>query len=154
MNDLEAAFDEGYDRILAATYMKITQRDYPMATKAKQIVDRVLVSRDRNLAFELKRTKRKLLPFARIPDHQGDFLREFATKVGEAYLICAFLGLKHIFLLSIHKFDQLKESLEKKSFNMHDVDQFPRIHAIKLRTRYYLDLGRFQDGSVQSQLPL
>lgn len=141
-NKLEKAFDLGYEKHLRGHYFLINETDVPTYRKPKQTVDRILVSTKLNIALELKKSKRKLIPFSRFQDHQVQELIEFKQKAGEAYFLVSLNEFHTVALIDIDQFKILRQNLEKKSFNEGDLTQIEHkiIKAEKLRTNYRLNL--------------
>lgn len=146
-NILEQAFDLGFAKFLKSQYIRVAQPDLPMRNKPKQIVDRILLSKTRNYAFELKKTQGKSIPFSRIPDHQIKFLQNFEKSAGEAFLLCSFLELELVKLIPIVDFLQIQTTIPKKSFNFHDIASMQTLPVCLNRTRKYLDLSQFWGGT-------
>lgn len=142
-NKLETAFDLGYKKYLKDHYFLVNENDVPTFKKPKQTVDRILISRDKNIALELKKSKQKLISFSRFKDHQIKDLEEFKQKSGEAYFLVSLNEFKTIVLIDIDQFRILRQNSNKKSFNENDILLFTDhqiIYAKKLRTNYRLDL--------------
>lgn len=150
MNKLEKAFDLGYQKYLKDAFLRINVPDLPpyfqkkvkVAFKPKQIVDRLLLSRQRSIAIEIKKSKRKLISFSRFKPHQVEFLQDFHALVGDAYFLVSLHQFKKVFLIQIGDFLVMKKEIPKKSFNVNDIEDHPhvKITANKLRTNYRLDL--------------
>jgi penicillin-binding protein-related factor A (putative recombinase) len=153
MNELEKAFDKGYFKYLKSHFIRINVPDLPpyfkkstnVGFKPKQIVDRLLLSKKKNIAIELKKSKRKLMSFSRFKDHQTKFLLNFTKKSGDAFYLVSLEQFKKVFLIDIREFLEMKESISKKSFNTSDIDNFEHIplKANKLRKHYRIDLRLF-----------
>ena len=152
-NKLEKAFDLGYEKFLKKEFLRINVPDLPpyfreftkVKFKPKQIVDRILLSKRKSIAFELKNTKRKLIPLTRIKKHQTEFLKEFKEKVGESYYLFGFNDFKCVFGVDIDVFLEMRRTLTKKSFNMKDIKTLNHIEIEikKLRTNYRMNLSKF-----------
>lgn len=153
INALERAFDNGFRKFLRECYMMINIPDLPpyfkksvnVKFKPKQIVDRVLVSKRKNLAFELKKTASTLISLSRIKKHQIEFLIEFDEKCGNAFLIAGFFKEKsevNVYLIEIKAYQKMIKTLGKKSFNEGDlIDRsIPKIECEKLKKHYRLNL--------------
>jgi penicillin-binding protein-related factor A (putative recombinase) len=149
-NKLEKAFDLGYQKYLKKYFFLINETDVPTFRKPKQTVDRILVSRRKNIALELKKSKRKLIPFDRFKDHQIDELAEFKQKSGKAYFLVSLNEFSTIVLIDIDHFKRLRQKLNKKSFNENDIELIDHriIRAKKLRTNYRLNLEFLVPGQT------
>lgn len=141
-NKLEKAFDLGYKKYLEQYFFVINETDVPTYRKPKQTVDRILISREINIALELKKTKRKLISFSRFKDHQIQELEEFKQKSGVAYFLVSLHEFETVILIDIGQFILLRQKLNKKSFNKDDLSLIDHkvIKANKLRTNFRLDL--------------
>jgi len=157
-NKLEKAFDLGFKKFLKDYYFLFNQPDIPplfaskLRFKPKQTVDRILLSRTRNIALELKKSKQKLISFSRFQDHQIEELEEFKQKAGESYFLVSLHQFTMIVLIDIDQFKILRQNINKKSFNVDDVQTIDHqiIDAKKLRTNYRLDLRFLKSDSTCS----
>jgi len=153
MNILEKTFDLGFDKFLKSKYLKVNQADIPyfamknlnIRFKPKQLPDRLLLSRERNICFELKNTISRSIPFYNIKQHQIDFLIEFKKYAGDSFFIFAFDNLNYVFLIEIDQFIVMKNSIGKKSVNFNDclIRKFKELNVIKLKVNFRLDLSVF-----------
>lgn len=162
VNNLEKLFDYSFNILLKEKYMVINETDFPLFLikqsntrfKPKQIPDRILLSRKRNVVLEMKENKGNSMRFDRIKPHQLDFLIEFSKMAGDSYLILSFNELNEIIFIEISMFEELIDLIKKKSFSTSDLKKYPdcRIQIIdnyerkaedkKFRNRC-LDLLRF-----------
>jgi len=76
-NILEKAFDLGYKKYLQDYYVLIKHTDYPTNKKPQQFVDRILLSKKKNVAIELKKSSTNSVRFRRFKQHQINFLKNF-----------------------------------------------------------------------------
>lgn len=144
MNELEKRFDNTYKKKLINNFLLIKHTDYPTNRKPKQFVDRLLLSKDKSYAFELKQTIHKSIRIDRFKKHQLLFLENFNKKVGPGYLLISLNNFENIFLIHIYEFKKFLKDLEKKSFNKKDIEKIlhQKINKTwnKRKSNFILDL--------------
>ena len=119
------------------------------------MVDRILLDFNHNFAFELKYTKNKAIALSRISPHQIKFLLEFENKCGNGFFLFGFQELESIFLISIKSFLIFRDSLQKKSFNINDLEDLVKkqiglkigLYKLKRRKKYCLDFSEITSFS-------
>jgi penicillin-binding protein-related factor A (putative recombinase) len=141
-SDLERAFDKGYRKYLKDHYYLFKVPDIPFSKKNKQPVDRILVSKDKNIAIEIKYTSTDRMELRRLKEHQIEDLKEFKYKSGAAFILFSLNSFEKVFLTEIDDYLRFKTDLGQKSFTQDHLDlmNYQEIKVEKLRKYHRLDL--------------
>lgn len=105
-------------------------------------------------ALELKTVKGKSISFALDEDSDGDIrwhqikaLRKYSKYGVMSGFIIHFREIERTVFLRIGEFDKLVSLIEKKSFNIKDIEKYDISHVVipqrKKRTRYAFDMSCF-----------
>ncbi|HMF32606.1 MAG TPA: Holliday junction resolvase RecU [Candidatus Lokiarchaeia archaeon] len=133
MNELEEAFDRGQRHFLPDMFV-INQPDLGWLVQKAQVAtftrtqlpDRILLHKKLGAwCFELKQNKGSSFAFARLKEHQGQQLEDFALKVGKAFVVISFNGLDRVFAIPISSYRFLERSVGRKSLKLSDLDALP-----------------------------
>lgn len=133
MNELEEAFDRGQRHYLPDIFVInqpdlgwLVQRAQVATFTRTQLPDRILLSKKwGGLCFELKQNKGGSFAFARLKEHQGQQLEDFAWKVGKAFVVISFNGLERVFAIPIASYRFLERSIGRKSLKLTDLSPLP-----------------------------
>ena len=154
MNILEKAFDIGFDKFLKEKYLKVNEGDFPLFLlkeiklktrfKPKQIPDRLLLSREKNICIEMKHNKGMSIPLSNIKQSQIDFMIKFEKLAGASYFIFSFNEMKDVLLIPINYYLNITNIIDKKSINIKDLEEARRINVLKKKVNIYLDIHFLQ----------
>lgn len=119
-NPLELLFDYTYDVMWNDVYFLVREVDFPLYLiqqsklryKPKQMVDRILLSRTRNIAIEMKHSQTKSIALDRLAEHQVKYLTLFQEMCGHAYFLLAFNHMQEIWLIPIQSYHFLLKTLQ------------------------------------------
>ncbi|MCY1563839.1 Holliday junction resolvase RecU [Staphylococcus pettenkoferi] len=109
----------------------------------KSTVDFTGVSLGTFIAFDAKETRSKNFPFNRLQPHQRTYLKDAYKQKGEAFILILFTQTNALYKLSIKEYEELKQTLDRKSIPLKWFEENKR--DIKSKNGVYYDYLNIAD---------